>query len=130
MPEAVGSGRPLNGSIDKLDGMLQLAGEGSLGSQKLPTLSVDEFCFTRQIQPTLMKVDVEGFEWEVLQGASHVLKKSHPRLWLELHPEYLRKSGQTWESVTDFLKTLGYHIYFYEDFKSSNREISFHVWCE
>lgn len=36
-----------------------------------------------------LKVDVEGFEWEVLRGASRLIGEHAPALWLELHPDLL-----------------------------------------
>jgi FkbM family methyltransferase len=35
----------------------------------------------------LMKVDVEGFELEVLRGAQSTLKRCRPALWIEIHSD-------------------------------------------
>ena len=32
-----------------------------------------------------MKIDIEGFEWEALQGGRELLAGARPRLFLELH---------------------------------------------
>lgn len=39
--------------------------------------------------PTMITMDVEGSEWEVLQGAENTLRKHKPRIYLSLHPEFL-----------------------------------------
>lgn len=35
--------------------------------------------------PDVVKIDVEGAEWEVLQGANRVIAASHPAIFLEVH---------------------------------------------
>jgi FkbM family methyltransferase len=41
--------------------------------------------------PHVMKIDVEGFELEVLKGAARMLSGSHPHLIVEIHPEEARR---------------------------------------
>jgi FkbM family methyltransferase len=60
-------------------------------------VTLDDFCRGEAIRPALIKIDVEGFEWEVLQGASWVLGNVRPVLMVEVqtrHAEILRLSGQ------------------------------------
>lgn len=47
--------------------------------------SVDGIGYT----PDMISLDVEGAEWEVLQGAELTIKACHPRIYLSLHPEFL-----------------------------------------
>lgn len=39
--------------------------------------------------PTLLTMDVEGSEWEVLRGAETTLRNHHPDIFLSLHPEFM-----------------------------------------
>lgn len=39
--------------------------------------------------PDIISMDVEGSEWEVLQGAERMLRQHHPILFVSLHPEFL-----------------------------------------
>jgi len=42
--------------------------------------------------PDFVKIDVEGFEWEVLQGMQKTIERWHPDLFIEIHgalPRYL-----------------------------------------
>ena len=60
---------------------------------------------------TLIKIDVEGYELKVLQGAKELLKNYHPAVILEINDFALEKSGDSSESLFEFMKTLGYTCY-------------------
>jgi len=58
-----------------------------------------------------MKVDVEGYEWEVLQGVKQTLLKWKPKIILEYSPDLYNKiNDSTAESIFIFLKELNYTI--------------------
>ena len=40
--------------------------------------------------PDIIKIDVEGAEFEVLEGASRALTEFHPTIFLEIHGTQLR----------------------------------------
>ncbi len=59
--------------------------------------------------PNLIKIDVEGFEYQVLLGAQKTLSQARPRLCIEIH-----SAGPTDESVSKIftlLQQLGYKIF-------------------
>ncbi|MBY0309600.1 FkbM family methyltransferase [Patescibacteria group bacterium] len=43
------------------------------------SIRLDDYCSEHHITPSLLKIDAEGFEYEVLKGASALLSKSTPR---------------------------------------------------
>jgi FkbM family methyltransferase len=51
----------------------------------------------------LLKIDCEGFEFQILQGAHQLLKRHHPLLFVEVHPEQLVQFGH---SAQELLKLL------------------------
>lgn len=56
-----------------------------------------------------LKVDVEGFEASVLQGAVNTIKKFRPRLIVEWHPGFFREEGD--HELHDMLtRRLGYTL--------------------
>jgi hypothetical protein len=59
-------------------------------------------------KPCLAKIDVEGFELEVLRGASTLLSSSRPTLIMEIHPLQLRLSGGSEALLFQYLKEHGY----------------------
>lgn len=71
----------------------------------VPTLCIDEFCRTRAIEaPSLMKIDVEGAELDVLEGAREALGKQSTVIFLSLHgPKEER-------GCIAFLEQLGYRL--------------------
>jgi len=73
------------------------------------TVSIDRYCADAQIQPDLIKIDVEGAELQVLQGAARTLCAVRPTLILAIHPWWLPQ-GQTTEDIVSFLTHMGYAI--------------------
>ena len=62
------------------------------------------------VTPNLIKVDVEGFELEVLRGGVELIRKTKPIWIIEVHPPQLKLSGGSEEALKDFLIGRGYSI--------------------
>ncbi len=62
-------------------------------------------------KPSLVKIDVQGAEMLVLQGASEILTMSHPALFIELHEEGLNKFGTSVFEILSYLAKYGYEPY-------------------
>jgi len=58
--------------------------------------------------PSFIKVDVEGAEAHCLAGAQTLMRRHRPSLYVEVHPLFLRRFGQT---PKDFFDTLPKDIY-------------------
>lgn len=50
------------------------------------TVTIDDLCAERRQFPQVVKIDVEGAEWLVLQGAVETLKQRSPQVLLGFHP--------------------------------------------
>jgi FkbM family methyltransferase len=59
--------------------------------------------------PTHLKMDIEGFEAEAIDGGVEALTAHHPLLFLELHVALLRNRGRDPERVLEQLEACGYH---------------------
>lgn len=57
-----------------------------------------------KLNPTILKVDVEGFEMDVLNGAIETISKYKPKIIVETHSSILEKS------VLRFLSKFGYSL--------------------
>lgn len=58
-------------------------------------------------RPDLVKIDVEGFELEVLKGATNLLSQL-PVLIVEIHPPQLKLSGGSEAEIFHLLESFGY----------------------
>jgi FkbM family methyltransferase len=72
------------------------------GEQPTATTSLDSFVRTFGVTPSLIKMDVEGAELAVLQGASALLREAAPRLVIEMHSPGLH------EGCIGLLRSHGY----------------------
>ncbi len=77
----------------------------------VPAVTVDALA-QRFGQPTHLKIDVEGFEEEVLRGAAAVLRCADPpAVFLELHHRMARGRGLDPAGTLDLLASGGFTIY-------------------
>ncbi len=58
----------------------------------------------------LIKIDVEGFEAEVLKGARLTLLKYKPALFIEINDEMLRKQNSSSDEVLNIIREIDYII--------------------
>jgi FkbM family methyltransferase len=59
--------------------------------------------------PTMLSIDVEGSEWQVLKGAERILREHRPTIFLSLHPEYMfHQWGQYSRDLRGWLEDIGY----------------------
>jgi len=71
------------------------------------TVRLDDLVRTLSLRPTLLKIDVEGAEWFVLEGAEQMLAQAKPDVMLEVHPTW-QPAGVTPADVHARLERLGY----------------------
>lgn len=75
---------------------------------KINILSLDEFLKDKS-NPDFIRMDVEGYEYFILQGMKNTLKSKHPmKIFIELHPHIMRKQQTT--SVLNKLMENGFEI--------------------
>ena len=77
----------------------------------VPCVSLDDYCSGHPVPIDFIKMDVEGAEGDVLEGAKHIVSKYHPTMMIELHnvgragehpvPLYLQRIGYTIEWLSE-----------------------------
>lgn len=76
------------------------------------TDTVDNFVALNNIsQIDIIKIDVEGSEWSVLQGMKEVLTNFKPTILIEILDVLLLKSGSSKEIVYDYMGSKNYVAY-------------------
>lgn len=76
-------------------------------STTVPTVRLDE-----AIQETVafLKVDVEGMEVGVLEGARKIIERDRPALWIEGHPQAIGQFGHSIDELLSMLTGWGYQV--------------------
>jgi FkbM family methyltransferase len=62
-----------------------LADADERGTAHVRCVGLDEYCSAKQLRPDFIKIDVEGAENDVLNGARHIVNEFHPTMMIELH---------------------------------------------
>ena len=101
-------------STGMLSGSLNSGGMLIMNSTGSPSIQMRMVCLDDQIEelgtPTAIKIDVEGFEGEVLRGAQRLLAMHRPVLFLEFHLDILEKQGVRADELLRMLMDLGYQF--------------------
>jgi FkbM family methyltransferase len=93
------------GEMNGDSGLVATAGSESMMVQ---VHSVDSEVAELRLIPTIIKIDVEGWEFEVLKGAEDTLQRYRPMLFLSLHPRALAELDASPEMVQTWLRERGY----------------------
>jgi FkbM family methyltransferase len=98
--------------VDRPAPSLMASGQSGQGSERVESVEIasgDNLCKAHRLPvPRVVKIDVEGFEYLVLQGLRGTLSQPATELVVcEVHP-YLLPTGTTPEMIKGFLKSLGF----------------------
>lgn len=83
-----------------LNDSLLASNDAGVGKSEVETLSIDDFVAYTGHVPKLIKMDIEGAEFDALRGAKQLIAATHPTFLLEQQPEDMR--------CIDLLRTAGY----------------------
>lgn len=70
---------------------------------EVDTITLDKFCNEHNLIPDLIKIDVEGHEFRVLEGAKNIISLNSPKLIIELHPYQLKYEGANDKQLLNYL---------------------------
>lgn len=101
------------------------SGAGTEGAIAVDLVSIDELVEQGAIAPpTAIKIDVEGFEIEVLRGMSQTLQQFKPIIIYEIDDKSKKSFDRKQKVVDDFVRSFGYQLASLAD---SYPEIGWHV---
>jgi len=83
---------------------------------KVQTFTGDDLIFNNKVStPQIIKIDVEGFEFEVLQGLKKTLEKYKPVIVFEHCVYRLKERKHSEDKIINYLKIFGYKFYNVKD---------------
>lgn len=115
----------ITASLDTVNHVIQEAEAGRSAAIRVPVVTVDDTVGKEQV-PALVKIDVEGFEWEVLQGMQHTLaNRKLKALIIELNGSGERY-GYSDKKIHKWLLDQGFRAFGYDPFKRDLTEAASH----
>jgi FkbM family methyltransferase len=79
-------------------------------SYTVPSSTLDSLVDTYGLNPGFVKIDVEGAEHLVLQGAHLLLTKYRPVILSEIVDNLLKRNGSSAQEVVDLIRSFGYKV--------------------
>ena len=78
------------------------------GGEKVLSITLDSMKLSRV---DFIKIDVQGYEYFVLEGGNKLLSDNKPDIFIEIENHLIDKFGITEQMIYDKLKSFGYDIY-------------------
>jgi len=114
-------------AISDTNGTTQMTGDPNAFNQgtarmdahegfEVPVITGDSLLHQLGIKSlNLIKIDVEGFEMNVIRGLKESIALYQPRIILEYDADYWEKCNSSWAELSEFLMSLKYKFYRIED---------------
>ena len=83
---------------------------GSRRTMQVECITLDKISETLGVIPSLLKIDVEGFEYKILEGCKTILS-AKPAIFLEVHTLTLPRYGNTFGDLWKFINPKVYDIF-------------------
>jgi len=94
-----------DGEIPFLSGLNGVVTDAEGADDRVPIVRLDSAHTAMDRPPDMIKIDVEGYEGEVLEGARSLLSEHRPTLFLELH-SWMLYPPHTVESIFELLASI------------------------
>lgn len=92
-------------------GMNRVTSDPEKSAHRISITTLDSFAKENQLSSvSIIKIDVEGYEHEVLKGADNLLTTYKPMLFIELDDSNLMEQGSNAASFIEFLESYRYEI--------------------
>jgi FkbM family methyltransferase len=88
----------------------------------VPTVSVDQLCAMMKLEPSVIKIDVEGAELLVLEGARQTMRTHKPAVRVGFHPFAFVDAAAASASLVEMVGEVGYSVLGYAPGKSLSLE--------
>ncbi len=82
--------------------------DDSLDIEKINSIKIDDILFEKKI--SLMKIDVQGYDLEVLKGSKKTIIKQQMPIIFEYEEDFAKNFNYTFESFENFIDEINYKI--------------------
>ena len=82
--------------------------DDSLNIEKINSIKIDDIIFDKKI--SLMKIDVQGYDLEVLKGSKKTIIKHQMPIIFEYEEDFAKNFNYTFESFENFIDEINYKI--------------------
>jgi hypothetical protein len=72
--------------------------------------TIDTICQLLDINPDVIKIDIEGNEYQALKGMINTITNFKPIIFIEVHPKFLRNYENSVDDVLSFVESINYDI--------------------
>jgi FkbM family methyltransferase len=83
----------------------------------VPTTTIDDLCNTLEVAPDLIKIDVEGAELMVLEGARQTCKLHNSAFMVELHSNADLPMAKNADNILAWCRAVGYTMWYLKEGK-------------
>ena len=109
-----------NGAIGLKTGVNSGIVESDQGAYQVRLKTLDSIV---EEKVDFLKIDVEGYEGQVLGGAEALIERDHPTIFLEMHPHMLERFGFTTRGIIQKLESKYEDMVFYELHRPENKNV-------
>jgi FkbM family methyltransferase len=105
--------------VNKLEGcsgnsLVLSQDENDLSSYDVRSVTIDGITKKYSLNPSLIKIDAEGAELDVLRGGNNTFKTNRPVVILGLHPDSIKMKGDSLKAIWDLLKSYNFKVIYDE----------------
>ncbi len=90
---------------------------------RVPKRRLDSVLAQRKTLVSFIKIDVEGHEWQTLQGAREIIRQDKPSLLIEISNDCQIHERMNTNDLLYYLKTIGYKAYIFDGEKLLYRNL-------
>ncbi|MCO6416055.1 FkbM family methyltransferase [Siccirubricoccus sp. KC 17139] len=92
-----------------------LAEEAHTDTETVSVTMLDAFLQEPPTRLSFMKIDVEGFEYRVLQGARNTLERHRPTVMFEVSDSAMARANTDRAALENFFRRLGYRLFVFDE---------------
>jgi len=92
-------------------GAIAMSKSDTAGYSMITAKPLDDYFIEKQMyRIDFIKLDVEGFETNILKGAREVCTRFHPELYVEIDDSNLKRQGSSAAELLELISSYGYQI--------------------